>query len=192
MYNTGIHTVCVYCAASNAVDICYKEAAARLGRLIAERGSTIVCGAGNEGLMRSLADGALAAGGTVVGVIPQFMVDKGWDYDHLSKTIITADIHQRKKTMASLAHDVMALPGGCGTLEELLEIITWKQLGLFTGRIIIINIDGYYTPLLQMFDNAIEKGFIKQSHRLLWMVAHSVEEAISLLDANNPITEPKR
>ncbi len=104
----------------------------------------MVCGAGRTGLMGALTDAGMAAGGRVVGVIPQFMVDRGWCHAGLSETIVTADMHERKQTMARLADAAIALPGGVGTLEELLEIITWKQLGLFDGPIIIVNTSGYY------------------------------------------------
>ena len=107
-----------------------------------------MCGAGNQGLMRNLADGCLDNGGKAVGVIPKFMADNGWGYDALTQTVVTPDIHTRKERMAAMADAVVALPGGCGTLEELLEIITWKQLGLYKGKIVIVNTEGFFTPLL--------------------------------------------
>ena len=115
-------TVCVYCASSQDVDFRYLDAAYRLGAALAREGATVVCGAGNQGLMRNLADGCLDNGGKAVGVIPKFMADNGWGYDALTQTVVTPDIHTRKERMAAMADAVVALPGGCGTLEELLEI----------------------------------------------------------------------
>lgn len=192
MQSNHHHSVCVYCASSTRIDKVYKDAARQLGSLLAARGSEVICGGGNEGLMRSLADGALDAGGNVTGVIPRFMIVKGWAYERLARLVATDDIHSRKKRMIAGADDVMALPGGCGTLEELLEVITWKQLGLFAGRIIIVNINNYYSPLLKMLDQAVDHGFMKPSHRRLWLTANTVEQAVEMLDAENPKAEPKR
>ena len=186
-------TVCAYCASSQDVDFRYLDAAYRLGAALARAGATTVCGAGNQGLMRNLADGCLDNGGKAVGVIPQFMADNGWGYDLLSETIVTPDIHSRKQRMAEMADAVVALPGGCGTLEELLEIITWKQLGLFHGRIVIADIAGYFTPLLQMLQRCVDERFMKPSHTALWTVAKTPEEAAeAALTDDTSIVEPKR
>lgn len=174
--------ITVFCASSALVDKAYSDAAYRLGELFAQRGITCVCGAGNCGLMRAVADGTLDHGGAVTGVIPQFMVDNGWCHTGLTETIITADMHERKETMSRLADAVIALPGGCGTLEELLEIITWKQLGLYKGVIVILNINGYYDNLIAMLCHCIEEKFMKSSHACLWHVAETPEGAMSLLE----------
>lgn len=173
--------ITVFCASSAKVDNVYKDAAYRLGSLLAEENITCVCGAGNCGLMRAVADGALDNGGNVTGVIPQFMVDNGWCHNGLTETIITADMHERKETMSRLADAVIALPGGCGTLEELLEIITWKQLGLFHGVIIILNTNGYYNHLIAMLRHCVSENFMKQSHSKLWHISQTPEEAIQIL-----------
>lgn len=173
--------ICVFCASSANIDLKYILAAYNLGGLLAANGITCICGAGRTGLMRALTDGALDKGGAVTGIIPQFMVDNGWAYHRLTSTIVTEDMHHRKQKMATLADAVIALPGGCGTLEELLEIITWKQLGLYKSPIIILNVDGFFNPLLEMFRKCIDQHFMKQSHSALWHVASSPQEALGLL-----------
>lgn len=181
--------ITVFCASSAVVDKIYHDGAYRLGELLAENGIACVCGAGNAGLMKAVADGTLNKGGKVIGVIPRFMVENGWCHSQLSETIVTEDMHERKETMSRLADAVIALPGGCGTLEELLEIITWKQLGLYKGVIVILNINGYYNHLLAMLDHCISEKFMKQSHAHLWHVADSAENALEILKSIDINTE---
>lgn len=181
--------ITVFCASSAMVDKTYHDAAYTLGKLLAENGITCVCGAGNCGLMRAVSDGTLDNGGKTIGVIPRFMVDNGWCHPHLTETIITEDMHERKETMSRLADAVITLPGGCGTLEELLEIITWKQLGLFHGEIIILNTNGYYNHLLSMLNHCVNEKFMKKSHSTLWHVAQTPKEAMDILNSINPQTE---
>lgn len=176
-----IGSVCVYCASSTKIDGCFVEAASELGAALAARGINVVNGAGGIGLMRTLSDAALAAGGTVTGVIPRFMVEQGWQHDGLTRLVVTDDMHERKQLMASMSDAVVALPGGCGTMEELLEIITWKQLGLYLKPIIILNVDSFYDPLLAMLGRAVERHFMREQHRALWTVASSVDEAVAKL-----------
>lgn len=173
-------TVCVYCASSTKIDPAYTEAARCLGTLLGSRGIRVVNGAGNMGLMGTVSDAALAAGGRVTGVIPRFMVEQRWHHTGLSELIVTEDMHERKRTMLRLADAVITLPGGCGTLEELLEAITWKQLGLYLNPIVILNLKGYYDPLLAMFDRAIGEHFMGVRHAGLWQVARSPQEAVEL------------
>jgi len=173
--------VCVFCASSANIDVRYLEAARELGTLLAQGGWRCVNGGGAVGLMGALTDGALDAGGEVTGVIPKFMVDKGWCYDRLEDVIVTADMHQRKQMMSDMADAVIALPGGVGTLEELLETLTWRQLGLVKKPVIILNTLGYYDPLLSMLQHAIDEGFMKPSHNQLWTVAATPQEAIDRL-----------
>ena len=172
--------ICVYCASSANVAQTYLDAAFSLGKLIASTGKQVVCGAGCTGLMGALIDGAIAQNGQAIGVIPQFMVENGWHHSQLTKMEVTDNMHERKKRMAELSSAVIALPGGCGTLEELLEIITWRQLGLYSGNIVILNISGYYNPLLEMLDNAISQGFMKKDHSQLWQVTTTPEEAVEM------------
>ena len=176
-----INSVCVYSASSSKIDKVYFEAAGRLGKLLAERRIRLVNGAGSIGLMRSVADAVLENGGEVTGVIPRFMVEQGWHHTGLTRLIETETMHERKRMMADLSDGVIALPGGCGTLEELLEIITWKQLGLYLNPIIILNINGFYNPLLEMLQRAVEGNFMRKEHVAIWKVASTAEEAINLL-----------
>lgn len=176
-----IKSVCVYCASSSKIKPSYFEAADELGRLLAQNDMRCVCGAGNQGLMGTLADSVLDNGGKVLGVIPQFMINEGWCHKGLTQTIVTADMHERKERMAQEADAIIALPGGCGTMEELIEIITWKQLGLFLNPIVILNIDGYYDPLIAMLHNAIAENFMREEHARMWQVAQTPREAIELV-----------
>jgi uncharacterized protein (TIGR00730 family) len=158
----------------------YTDAAAKLGCLLAEKDLTCVCGAGRDGLMRTVADACLQNDGKVIGVIPRFMYDEGWWNPYLTNLFITNNIHERKKKMADLSDAVIALPGGCGTMEELLEIITWKQLGLYDGTIVILNVNNYYDPLIQMLKNAVDEQFMREDQQTAWAVAATPEEAMGL------------
>jgi uncharacterized protein (TIGR00730 family) len=176
------NSVTIYCASSPKVDECFFEAAQQLATLLVKRNTSVVYGAGQIGLMGCIADTALEKGGSVTGVIPQFMVERDWCHKHLSHLVITQDMHERKQTMARMGDAAIALPGGCGTLEELLEIITWKQLGLYTHPIIILNTAGYYDPLLKMLQNALDNHFMREIHAGLWYVAQTPEEVIEALN----------
>ena len=176
-----MNSVCVYCASSTQIASKYFSAAEELGRLIAQKGLRLITGAGNQGLMNAVEEGALAAGGKVTGIIPTFMMEEGWHHTGLTELIETRTIHERKEMMAKLSDGVIALPGGCGTLEELLEIITWKQLGLYLNPIIILNIDGYYDHLLAQLRQAIDENFMRAIHGDIWKVATTPDEAIDLL-----------
>ena len=173
--------VCVFCASSASIDERYLLAARELGQRLAEGGWRCVNGGGAVGLMGAVTDGTLDAGGEVTGVIPKFMVDNGWCYDRLEDVIITPDMHQRKQMMIEMADAVIAMPGGVGTMEELLETLTWRQLGLVKVPVIILNTLGYYDALLTMLDHAIDEGFMKSSHAALWQVASTPAEAIAML-----------
>lgn len=179
--------VCVFCASSANIDERYLADARELGNLLAQGGWRCVNGGGAVGLMGAVTDGTLDAGGEVTGVIPKFMVDNGWCYDRLMDVVVTADMHQRKQMMSNMADAVIALPGGVGTLEELLETLTWRQLGLVKVPIIILNTLGYYDPLLAMLRHAIDEGFMKPSHGQLWQVAATPADAVALLDDSSPV-----
>ncbi len=176
-----INSVCVYSASSTKIDPVYFRAAEELGRLLAEHRIRLINGAGSIGLMRSMADAVLKNGGEVTGVIPRFMVEQNWHHTGLTELIEVESMHERKRKMADLSDGIIALPGGCGTLEELLEIITWKQLGLYLNPIIIINVNGFFDPLLEMLEKAIEENFMRQQHGDIWKVARTPEEAVKLL-----------
>ena len=179
--------VCVFCASSANIDARYLDAARELGGLLARDGWRCVNGGGAVGLMGAVTDGTLDAGGQVTGVIPKFMVDNGWCYDRLEDVVITADMHQRKQMMSEMADAVIALPGGVGTFEELLETLTWRQLGLVKVPVIILNTLGYYDALLEMLRHAIDEGFMKASHARLWQVAATPDEAVALLNKNQDV-----
>ena len=175
-------TIVVYGASSADVEPVFSNAAYRLGELIARDGKRLVSGAGSTGLMAAVENGALDAGGTAIGIIPQFMVDNGWLHKGLTETIITPSMHERKNRMSQMADAVIALPGGTGTFEELFEIITWKMLGLFVKPIIILNTDGYYDPLLEMLDRTADRHFMNPVFKKLWAVAATPDEALSLVN----------
>lgn len=176
-----IKNVCVYSASSTQIAPVYFQVAEELGRLLAEKHINLINGAGCIGLMAATSNAALAAGGTVTGVIPRFMVEQGWHHQGLTRLVETETMHERKQLMADLSDGVIALPGGCGTLEELLEIITWKQLGLYLKPIVILNIDGYYDPLIAMLQNAINGNFMRKEHEVIWQVATTAQEAVECL-----------
>lgn len=181
-----ITSVCVYCASSTKIPAVYFEAAGRLGTLLGERKLRVINGAGNIGLMGAVSDAVLAAGGTVTGVIPRFMVEEGWHHEGLTELVEVESMHERKQRMAALSDGAIALPGGCGTLEELLEIITWKQLGLYVHPVILLNTEGFFDPLLGMLERCVEQRFMRPEHAGLWTVARTPEEAVEKL-----YTEPR-
>lgn len=174
-------SIAVYAASSTQIDEAFFEAARQLGRCLAEHGLQLVNGAGNMGLMQASADACLQAGGKAVGVIPTFMIEQNWHHTGMTELIEVPDMHTRKQTMARLSDGAVALPGGCGTMEELLEIITWKQLGLYLNPIVILNTNGYYDPLLRMLESASEHNFMRRQHLDIWRVATTPEEAVEYL-----------
>ena len=176
-----INSVCVYCASSTKIDSVYFDAARELGTLLGQRQIRLINGAGNMGLMSAVSDAALRAGGEVTGVIPRFMVEQGWHHTGLTQLVEVESMHERKKTMADLSDAVIALPGGCGTLEELLEIITWKQLGLYLNPIVILNVKNYFDPLLDMLRQAVDENFMRVQHGAIWHVAQTPQEAVELI-----------
>ena len=176
-----IQSACVYSAASTKINPGYFKAAEELGSLLAEHHIRLINGAGSIGLMCAVADAVLKNGGEVTGVIPRFMVEQNWHHTGLTELIEVESMHERKQKMANLSDGIVALPGGCGTLEELLEIITWKQLGLYLNPIVILNVNGFFDPLLEMLGKAIDENFMRQQHGDIWKVAQTPEEALRLL-----------
>ena len=157
--------IAVYCASSNQLPAAYYEPARQLGQYFARAGHTLIYGDGGIGLMGALADGVLGAGGEVVGVIPRFMVEQGWNNPRSTRTIVTETMHERKHIIADMADAMFALPGGIGTFEELLECLTWKQLGLHTKPVVILNLNGYYDHLLACLDRMVDEHFLRPVHR---------------------------
>lgn len=173
--------IAVYCASSTKIHPEYFEAARVVGLELARRGVNLVNGAGNMGLMAATSDACLEAGGTVTGIIPKFMVEQGWHHEGLTELILTENMHERKQAIAKMSDGCIALPGGCGTLEELLEVITWKQLGIYLNPIVILNLRGYYDHLLQQLQRGIEEHFLGERHAGIWRVATTPEEAVELV-----------
>lgn len=173
--------VTIYCASSSKIAPVYIEQARLLGQNLAIRGWECINGAGSQGLMAEVSNAVLEAGGSVTGVIPRFMVDEGWYHPSLSELIVTENMHVRKQIMAERSDGCVALPGGIGTLEELMEIITWKQLGLYTKPIVVLNTNAYYDDLLKMLEKAVEENFMHLRHKEIYRVTSSVEEALDIV-----------
>jgi len=174
--------VCVYCASSITAHPEYRQAAFRLGQVLAGQGITVVYGGGAKGSMGALADGALGKGGRVIGILPRFMADLEWGHRGLSELRLVEDMRTRKHLMLTEARAAIALPGGCGTLEELLEAITLKRLGLFLGPIVLVDTRGYFRPLLQALSRAVEEHFMDERHALMWQVVSRPEEVPEALE----------
>jgi uncharacterized protein (TIGR00730 family) len=178
--------VCVYCGSSQQCDPVYLKAAEQLGRVLARDNFTVVYGGGAVGSMKNLADGVMAEGGRVVGVIPEFMVKLEWVNPRLPETIVVNDMHERKKRMIEGVDAVIALPGGSGTLEELMEAITWKRLGLYLGAIVILNTQSFYQPLVRLLDQCIGERFMDSRHARMWSVVREPEEVPQAIAAAAP------
>jgi uncharacterized protein (TIGR00730 family) len=174
--------VCVYCASSRQADASFPEAARRLGGLLARGGATVVCGGGAVGSMGALAEGVLAESGTVVGVVPRFMRDLEWSHPRLSELVLVETMHERKRAMLEGAAAAVALPGGCGTFEELLEAMAWKRLGLWSGPIVILNQGGFYDPLLALLERAIRERFMDARHAVMWQAVSRPEDVLPAIE----------
>ncbi len=172
----------MFAASSPQVEPEMHLAARELGLLMAQRGWDAVTGAGSTGLMRSVADGVLDAGGWVTGVIPKWMVDKHWDYDRLPEMVITADMHERTTTMAQLAQAFIAVPGGLGTIQEIMEMSAFRQLKLISHPIVLLNVGGFYDPLLAMFRNAVDHHLMAEQHLQLCVAASTPAQALDLVE----------
>ena len=157
------------------------QAASRLGELMAEAGIRLIYGDGGIGLMAAAANAAMDAGGEVLGVIPQFMVDAGWNNPRSTRTIVTQTMHERKATIVEETDAMVALPGGIGTFEELLECLTWKQLGLHSCPVVILNTDGYYDRLLACLDYMVEEQMMRPIHKEMYVVVREPEEVLPAL-----------
>lgn len=173
--------VCVFASSSSRINNEYNSAASKLGEILAVSDIEVVYGGGGIGLMGILADAVLKNGGKVTGVIPSFMQDEGWGHNGIEDMIVTFDMGERKKKMFDLSDGVIALPGGVGTLEELTEAITLKQLSLFDGPIIILNTLGFYDHLIDFLENMVENHFLRSEHKGIWQVVSTPEEALNAL-----------
>jgi uncharacterized protein (TIGR00730 family) len=175
--------VCVYCASSRTSHPQYREAAGRLGGVLARAGITIVYGGGAVGSMGALADGALAAGGSVIGILPRFMAELEWGHPRLTQLELVEDMRVRKHAMLARSQAAIALPGGSGTLEELLEAITLKRLGLYLNPIVLVNTRDFFAPLIQTLKRAVDEHFMDTRHLDMWQVVATPEEVPAALTA---------
>lgn len=175
--------ICVYCASSEMCDRVYHDAARRLGEVLAEAECTIVYGGGAVGLMGSLANGALARGGKVIGVIPRFMTEVEWQHPGLVDLQIVEDMRERKHRLLTDSDAVVALPGGCGTLEELFEAITFKRLGLYFSPIILLNTKEFFTPLQTFMRQVIAERFMNPEHAAMWSLVDTPAEVLPRIRA---------
>lgn len=178
---TIIGRVCVYCASSEAADEVYLRAAYRLGEILAENSVAVVYGGGAVGSMGQLAEGALARNGTVIGVIPRFMQELEWAHSRLTELHVVEDMRERKHRMLTGADAAIALPGGCGTLEELLEAITLKRLGIYLNPIILVNTRGFFDPLIELLHRAIRERFMNERHGCMWQVVENPEQVLDAI-----------
>jgi uncharacterized protein (TIGR00730 family) len=178
--------ICLFCGSSPGARPHYAEAAAEFGRMLAEEGIGLVYGGAKVGLMRIAADAAMAAGGEVIGVMPQALVDREVAYRDISDLRIVGSMHERKALMAELSDGFVALPGGFGTFEELLEVITWTLLGFHAKPCGVINIEGYYDRLIGLIDHGVAEGFINKTDRELILAADTPRAALDALRAWRP------
>jgi uncharacterized protein (TIGR00730 family) len=181
-----VQSICVFCGSSPGRDPVYLAAATAFGRALAERRLRVVYGGGNVGLMGAVADGALAAGGEVVGVIPRALVEREVAHVRLTELIVVETMHQRKATMAERADAFVALPGGAGTLEELFEVWTWGMLGFHQKPCALFDVAGYYQPLLAFVERAEADGFLRADHRAMLSIETDVDRLIERLRAFQP------
>ncbi len=176
-----ISKVCVFCASSHKVDSKYFDVAEKTAEVLTSNNITTVYGGGAVGLMGKLADTAMEKQGKVIGIIPKFMMDVEWGHKNITELILVKDMHERKKKLIEDIDAIVILPGGSGTLEETLEVITLKRLGKFTKPIIFINTDGFYNSLFQLFDKMVEEKFMREEHRQMWTSIDQPEEIINAI-----------
>ncbi len=179
-----IKSICVYCGSGFGDDPVFAENAAALGRAMAEQGINLVYGGGNVGLMGTIAQAVLDHGGYVTGIIPDFLKSREKLLDEVQETIVVPDMHTRKRMMFEKADAFVALPGGIGTLEELVEQMTWAQLGRHTKPILMLSTKGFWRPLLTLFAHMRDQGFIREGLELNYLVAEKVEDVIPMLEAS--------
>ena len=191
MTNGTLRRVCVFCGASPGSRPAYADAARGVGRLLAARGVGLVYGGGHVGLMGMVADAVLAAGGEAIGVIPHALAAREIAHGGLSELHVVGSMHERKALMADMADAFVALPGGYGTLDELCEILTWSQLGIHPKPVGLLNVDGYFDPLLAFFDHAVREGFIRESHRALALSETDPERLLERFAAFEPTATGK-
>jgi uncharacterized protein (TIGR00730 family) len=186
-------TVCVFASSSSRINKKYVQAAAELGSLLARSGMNVIYGGGGIGLMGVLADAVIENGGSITGVIPSFMNEEGWGHPRVIEMIVTTDMGDRKKNMFSRANAVVALPGGIGTLEELTEAITLKQLGLFKGPVVILNTLDFYKSFIDFLEHMVAGNFLRAEHKGMWEIANTPEDVLLALSNDKGwIDDPRR
>jgi uncharacterized protein (TIGR00730 family) len=175
--------VCVFCASSRLCDERYTRSARRLGADLARRGVTLVYGGGSSGLMGAVADGALAEAGKVIGVLPRFMDDLEWGHRRLTELRLVDSMEERLRVMLDESDAFVALPGGCGTLEEIFFVLSRKRLGLHGGPVILVNVGGYFDPCIEMLRRCVAERFMDERHAAMWSVVAEPEAAYAALEA---------
>lgn len=178
-----IRSLCVYCGASDRGRESHRDAAIRLGAILAKAGVRLIFGGGRIGLMGMLADSALREGGEVVGIIPEFLDRIEVGHTACTRLIVTANMHERKEKMAELSDGFAILPGGLGTLDETFEILTWKQLQLHDKPIVVADVDGFWGPLVGLIDNLVAENYARAENRALFSVVDTVEEVLPTLES---------
>jgi uncharacterized protein (TIGR00730 family) len=187
-----IENICVYCASSQRCDAVYHDAARRMGEVLTMSGFTIVYGGGGRGSMGALADGALACGGKVIGIMPKFMQELEWGHPKLTELRIVEDMRARKHLMLSQSHGLVVLPGGCGTFEELFEALTLKRLGLYVHPIVLVNTRGYFAPLISVLEHMVTEQFMGPRHLEMWQVVDAPDDVPHALENAPPWSEAAR
>lgn len=188
---TPVTRVAVYCGSAAGADPLYLEQARMLGAALVRHGMSLVYGGATIGLMGAVADAVLEAGGEAVGVLPRFLAQKEIAHSGLSRFITVETMHERKQMMADLADAFIALPGGYGTLEELAEVLTWAQLGLHGKAVGLLNVNGFYEPLLALLDRMAQERFMQPEHRRLLLCAAQPEELLQQIQAFTPVAQCK-
>jgi uncharacterized protein (TIGR00730 family) len=186
-------TICVFASSSSRIDKRYAESAAELGILFARSKMNVIYGGGGIGLMGVIADAVVENGGSITGVIPSFMNDEGWGNPRIKDMIVTTDMADRKKNMFARADAVVALPGGIGTLEELTEAITLKQLGLFNGPVVILNTLNFYRSFIDFLEHMVDGNFLRREHKGMWVIADTPKDVIVALSNDKGwIDDPRK
>jgi hypothetical protein len=189
--NNMIGTICVFCGSSVGREQVYAARAEQVARFLLEKGITLVYGGANVGLMAVLADTMLAGGGKVIGVMPKSLVEREVAHGGLTEMHIVEGMQERKALMADLSDAFLALPGAFGTLDELFEVLTWNQLGIVNKPVGLLNISGFFSPLLQMLDHAVAEKFLRPEHRDMLQAADDIAELFGMLERYEPVTAEK-
>ena len=184
-------SICIYCGSSPGTDPAYMESARTMGTLIASAGHRLVYGGGHVGLMGAAADAALQAGGEVIGVIPQDILDKEVGHGGVTELFTVNSMHERKMKMASLSDAFVALPGGIGTLEEIIEVLTWSQLGFHSKACGALNVNGFFDPLFALLDHMVDNRFLREEHRAQLLSADTPEDILEKVLAHQAVSIDK-